>query len=161
MLTSGKIYETMKQGSGFFQHGHPYVGHPAACAAGVTVLNEIEDRDLLLQVREKGAKLRWALEDAFGQHPHIGNICSYGLFPGLELVEDRATKASLEPARKTAARIEREATANGSMCYPMGGTIDGRLGDHVLLAPPFIIQDSDIDEIVTKLGGALERAMKN
>ncbi len=159
MLASGKIYDAVRNGTGFFQHGHTYIGHPAACAAGVAVLNEIEDRDLLLQVREKGAKLRSALEAAFGQHPHVGNIRGRGLFQGLELVEDRATKAPLDPARKVAATIKREAMADGLMCYPMGGTIDGRRGDHVLLAPPFIIQDGDIDEIVEKLGGAIERAL--
>ncbi len=159
MLASGKIYDSVKEGSGFFQHGHTYIGHPTACAAGVAVLNEIEDRDLLLQVREKGAKLRAGLDAALGQHPHVGNIRGRGLFLGVELVEDRSTKAPLDPARKVAATIKREAMAGGLMCYPMGGTIDGRRGDHVLLAPPFIIQDSEIEEIVEKLGGAIDRAL--
>ncbi len=159
MLASSKIYEAVQKGSGFFQHGHTYIGHPAACAAGVAVLNEIDERDLLLQVREKGQKLRAALDATFGQHPHVGNIRGRGLFLGVELVEDRASKAPLDPARKVAATVKREAMAGGLMCYPMGGTIDGRLGDHILLAPPFIIQDAEIDEIVEKLGGAIDRAI--
>lgn len=159
MLASGKVYEAVQKGSGFFQHGHTYIGHPAACAAGVAVLNEIDERDLLLQVRQQGQKLHAALDAAFGQHPHVGNIRGRGLFLGVELVEDRATKAPLDPARKVAATVKREAMAGGLMCYPMGGTIDGRLGDHILLAPPFIIQDAEIEEIVEKLGGAIDRAL--
>ncbi len=159
MLASGKIYQAVTEGTGFFQHGHTYIGHPTACAAGVAVLNEIEDRDLLLAVREKGAKLRAGLEEAFGQHPHVGNIRGRGLFQGIELVEDRTSKEPLDPARKVAATIKKEAMDDGLMCYPMGGTIDGQRGDHILLAPPFIIQDSDITEIVEKLGGAIDRAL--
>ncbi len=159
MLTTGRIYRAFEEGSGFFQHGHTYIGHPTACAAGVAVLNEIEDRDLLLQVREKGASLKAQLEARLGQHPHVGDIRGRGLFLGVELVEDRASKAPFDPARKLAARIKKEAMADGLMCYPMGGTIDGRRGDHVLLAPPFIVQDSDIAEIVDKLSGAVERAL--
>ncbi|MBC6405701.1 MAG: aspartate aminotransferase family protein [Rhodospirillales bacterium] len=156
LLATGRIYEAIKFGSGFFQHGHTYVGHPTACAAGVAVLQEIEERDLLLQVRRQGAKLKNALEAALGQHTHVGNIRGRGLLLGVELVGDRSTKEPPDPARELAAHIKREAMDDGLLCYPMGGA----RGDHVLLAPPFILQDADIAEIVDKLGRAIDRALK-
>jgi len=159
LLCSQAIYDAIEAGSGFFQHGHTYIGHPTACAAGVAVLNEIEDRDLLLQVRSMGAALKSGLEARFGQHPQVGDIRGRGLFLGLELVEDRGTKAPLDPARKVAARIKSEAMGLGLMCYPMGGTVDGRTGDHVLLAPPFIVGEAEVAEIVDKLGQAVDRAL--
>ncbi|GAB5470105.1 MAG: aspartate aminotransferase family protein [Rhodospirillales bacterium] len=159
MLASGKIYDAVTGGSGFFQHGHTYVGHPAACAAGVAVLKEIEAQDLLPGVRAQGASLLAALRERLGDHSHIGEVRGRGLFLGVELVEDRESKAPLDPARKIAARIKAEAMADGLMCYPMGGSLDGRRGDHVLLAPPFIVEEADLEEIVDKLARAIDRAL--
>jgi adenosylmethionine-8-amino-7-oxononanoate aminotransferase len=159
MLVSDRIYEAIAQGSGFFQHGHTYMGHPVAAAAANAVLDEIEAHDLLARVREQGALLDRTLRDALGQHRHVGDIRGRGLFRGVELVEYRESKAPFDPARKLHARIKAEAFAAGLICYPMGGTIDGQRGDHVLLAPPFIIEDAQIDELVTKLSGAIDRAI--
>jgi hypothetical protein len=117
------------------------------------------DRDLLSRVREKGAMLDKALHATFGQHPHVGDIRGRGLFRGLELVEDRATKAPFEPGRKLHAKVKAAAMEEGLICYPAGGTIDGKHGDHILLAPPFIIEDAQIDELTSKLSTALERAL--
>lgn len=156
MLCSGEIYRTIEQGSGFFQHGHTYMGHPTSAAAGLAVLNEIETRDLLANVREKGEALDAALRERFGQHPHIGDIRGRGLFRGLEIVADRETKDAFDPAKSIAARLKKRAFSDGLMIYPMSGTIDGKHGDHVLLAPPYIIEDSHIEEIVDKLGAALD-----
>lgn len=159
MLCSGQIYAAIENGTGFFQHGHTYIGHPVATAAGLAVVRAILDRGLLARVNEMGGKLRAALDAKFGQHPHIGDIRGRGLFLGLELVEDRATKAPFDPARKLAARIKSEAFKAGLICYPMSGTIDGRSGDHVLLAPPFILNDAQVAELTDKLALAVERAL--
>ncbi|MGF1553872.1 MAG: aspartate aminotransferase family protein [Paracoccaceae bacterium] len=158
MLCSDDIYRAVERGSGFFQHGHTYIGHPTACAAGLAVLDEIEGRDLLAAVRERGGRLRAALEAAFGDHPHVGDIRGRGLFLGLELVEDRAAKRPFDPAHGVAATLKREAFARGLMVYPMGGTVDGRVGDHVLIAPPFVLEDTQIPEIVAPLAEALDAA---
>ena len=158
MLCSGEIYRTIEEGTGFFQHGHTYLGHPTACAAGVAVVGEIER--LLPHVREMGERLQSALEAAFGQHPAVGDIRGRGLFRGIELVADKETKAPFDPALGLAARIKKAAFANGLMVYPTGGTIDGRHGDHVLIAPPFIFEDAQISELVDKLSGALESSLK-
>lgn len=159
LLVQGRIYDAIAAGSGFFQHGHTYMGHAMAAAAANAVLAEIAERDLLTRVREQGAKLDGALRAALGQHAHVGDIRGRGLFRGVELVADRDTKAPFDPARKLHARIKAEAFEAGLICYPMGGTIDGQRGDHILLAPPFIIEDAQIDELVGKLAGAIDRAL--
>ncbi len=156
MLASRAIYDQIAHGSGAFQHGHTYIGHPVAAAAGHAVLTEIDSRDLVSRVRTIGAKLQDALERTFGEHPHIGDIRGRGLFLGLELVEDRDTKRPFPPERKLAAAIKSAAFDAGLICYPMSGTVDGKIGDHILLAPPFIMEEPQIDELVSKLAQALD-----
>ncbi len=160
MLCQRTIYEAIEAGSGSFQHGHTYHAHPLAAAAGHAVVSTMLDRNLLPRVREKGAMLDAALRATFGQHPHVGDIRGRGLFRGIELVEDRATKAPFDPARKLHARVKAAAMDEGLVCYPAGGTIDGKHGDHILLAPPFIIEDAQIEELVTKLSRGLETALR-
>jgi len=159
LLTSSAIYDAIAAGTGFFQHGHTYMGHAMAATAANAVLDEILGRDLLSRVRVQGDRLDAALRAEFGDHPHIGDIRGRGLFRGLELVQDRAGKTPFDPARGLAARIKKEAFAAGLICYPMSGTIDGQNGDHVLLAPPFIIEDAQIDELVGKLSTAIAGAL--
>lgn len=159
LLTSGAIYDAIAAGSGFFQHGHTYMGHAMAAAAANAVLDAIEGRDLLARVRERGATLDARLRARLGQHPNVGDIRGRGLFRGIELVADRETRAPFDPARRLHARIKAEAMAGGLICYPMGGTIDGVRGDHVLLAPPFIIEDTQIEELTDRLAGAIDRAL--
>ncbi|MFQ6777258.1 aspartate aminotransferase family protein [Cereibacter sphaeroides] len=159
LLVQGRIYDAIAAGSGFFQHGHTYMGHAMAAAAANAVLDEIEGRDLLQAVRRQGARLEALLQERLGQHPHVGDIRGRGLFRGIELVADRETKEPFDPARKLHARIKAEAFAGGLICYPMGGTLDGVRGDHILLAPPFIISNAELDELVDKLSGALDRAL--
>ncbi|EFF76161.1 aspartate aminotransferase family protein [Achromobacter piechaudii] len=160
VMAQGRIVDAMQQGSGFFQHGHTYLGHAVACAASLAV-QEVIHRDKLLQrVREQGAGLRQRLEQALGAHPNVGDIRGRGLFMGIELVQDRATKQTFDPTLSLHARIKREAMAQGLMVYPMGGTIDGRHGDHVLLAPPFIISDDELDQLTERLVGAIDTALK-
>ncbi|WP_390911780.1 aspartate aminotransferase family protein [Pseudosulfitobacter sp. SM2401] len=159
MLCSGKIYDAIETGSGFFQHGHTYVGHPTACAAALAVLSKLTDGGLVAQSALMGEKLQDALQQAFGQHPNIGDIRGRGLFCGIEIVEDRDTKRPFDPSRAIHKALKKATFEVGLACYPMGGTVDGQNGDHILLAPPFILQDSHIDEIVTKLETAIVRVL--
>ncbi|QHQ36566.1 aspartate aminotransferase family protein [Algicella marina] len=159
MLCSKQIFDAIADGSGFFQHGHTYVGHPTATAAGLAVVQEIESRDLIAQVRQRGHVLRSALEEAFGQHPNVGDIRGRGLFLGLELVADRQSKEPLDPAMKVAAQVKAAAFEAGLICYPMPGTVDGRKGDHILLAPPFIIEEAQVGELVEKLDTAMRAVL--
>lgn len=159
LLATAKIYDAIAAGTGFFQHGHTYMGHAVAAAGANAVLSEILDQDLLSHVRVQGEKLDAALHEAFGQHASVGDIRGRGLFRGIEIVADRDTKTPRDPGLKTAARIKKFAFDDGLICYPMSGTVDGVHGDHVLLAPPFIIEDAEIDELVGKLAGAVDRAL--
>ena len=159
MLCTSDIYDAIADGSGFFQHGHTYIGHPVAAAAGHAVVSAILDRGLVDRVKVQGDKLMARLQDRFGQHPHIGDLRGRGLFRGIELVEDRDSKAPFDPSRGIAGKIKKAAFEAGLICYPMAGTIDGRSGDHVLLAPPFIIEDAQLDELVDKLSGAIDAAL--
>lgn len=156
MLCSGRLYAAIEHGSGFFQHGHTYMGHATACAAGKAVLTTILQRQLVARVNVVGDKLMQALLAEFTDHPFVGDIRGRGLFQGIELVADKASKAPLSPALTTAKRVKAAAFELGLMCYPMSGTIDGERGDHILLAPPFIFEDSHIDELISKLKGALD-----
>lgn len=155
MLCTGKIYDAIAAGSGFFQHGHTYMGHPVATAASRAVVKAILGRGLLPKVRDQGARLKNELQNAFGQHPNVGDIRGRGLFLGLEFVEDRETMAPFDPKRGVAKNLKKHAFEAGLICYPMAGTIDGARGDHMLLAPPFIIDDAQIDEVVSKIDTAI------
>ena len=159
MLCSSAIYAVIENGSGFFQHGHTYLGHPMAAAAANAVLDVLIDQNLLSDVRPKGDALENLLHSKFNQHPHIGDIRGRGLFRAIELVEDRDTKAPFDPELKIAAKIKKSAQNNGLLCYPMSGTIDGKLGDHVLLAPPFVISNNELDELVHKLSVTIDQVI--
>lgn len=158
-LVSERIHDAIAQGSGFFQHGHTYIGHATACAAALAVQKTIEERGLLARVRSLGLDLQQRLQQAFGAHPHIGDIRGRGLFQGLELVAERDGKAPFPAEAKLHARIKKAAMQEGLLCYPMGGTLDGRRGDHILLAPPFILEEAQLDELVDKLQRAIDQAI--
>lgn len=148
MVSTSRIYDTIVSGSGFFQHGHTYIGHATACAAALAVQRTIAEEGLLANVQARGQQLRARLCEVLGDHPNIGDIRGRGLFVGVEFVADRATKATLDPAMKVHAKLKSAAMQNGLLIYPMGGTVDGERGDHVLFAPPFICTERDINRIV-------------
>jgi adenosylmethionine-8-amino-7-oxononanoate aminotransferase len=158
-LVARPIFEAIRDGSGFFQHGHTYMGHPLACAAALAVQETIAEEQLLGRVRLQGERLRALLAERFGAHPHVGEVRGRGLLQGLEFVADRASKQPFAPQHRLHARIKSAAMARGLLCYPMGGTLDGRAGDHLLLAPPFIVSDGELEEIVLRLGAAIDAAL--
>lgn len=157
-LLSAKIYEAFAAGSGLFQHGHTYICHPMACAAALAVQEVIARDRLLDNVKTKGDLLRRRLHERFGNHAHVGDIRGRGLLVGIELVEERASKAPFDPDQKIYAVVKHAAMDLGLAVYPAGGTIDGRRGDHILLAPPFIIDAATVDAIVERLGDAVDAA---
>jgi len=159
VLAQSELVEAMSVGSGFFQHGHTYLGHAIACAAALAVQQVIERDGLLLRVREAGERLEALLQKSLGSHTHVGDLRGRGLFWGVELVEDRKTKTPFDPQLKLHARIKREAFARGLMVYPMGGTVDGHYGDHILLAPPFISSDADLALVTERLREAIDSAL--
>lgn len=159
VLAQARIVEAFAKGSGFFQHGHTYLGHAVACAAALAVQRVIRRDGLLERVRRQGDALRERLHARFAQHPHVGDIRGRGLFQAIELVADRSSKQVFDPSLKLHAKIKQAAMDRGLMCYPMGGTIDGRAGDHVLLAPPFIVSDDELDQVVERLGEAVDASI--
>jgi adenosylmethionine-8-amino-7-oxononanoate aminotransferase len=160
VLARGALVERLRGGSGTFLHGHTYIGHPVAAAAALAVQKVIERDNLLAAVRARGETMRRLLHDAFGRHAHVGDIRGRGLFMALEIVRDRESKQPFDPDLKLHAHLKAHAMAHGLMVYPMGGTIDGVHGDHVLLAPPFIATDEDIAEIVARLADALTATLR-
>jgi adenosylmethionine-8-amino-7-oxononanoate aminotransferase len=159
VLLSGQIFDAFSKGSGFFQHGHTYMGHPMAAAASLAVQEVIRRDDLLANVVAMGGHLQRRMEERFANHHHVGDIRGRGLFRSVELVADRDSKAPFAAQSKLHAQVKREAMARGLMVYPMGGTIDGLNGDHVLLAPPFIVNEGQVDVIVDRLGDAIDAAI--
>ena len=158
-LVARHVFQAIHDGSGSFQHSHTYMGHPAACAGALAVQEVIDAEDLLANVRRRGEQLRAALDTAFGDHPHVGDIRGRGLFLALELVTDRATKTPFDPALKIHQRVKAAAMTNGLMVYPSGGTVDGVRGDHVLLAPPFIVDEALVTMIVDRLAASLAESL--
>ncbi|MDE2792248.1 MAG: aspartate aminotransferase family protein [Paracoccaceae bacterium] len=159
MLCSEDIYGAIASGSGAFEHGHTCLGHPVAAAAGHAVLTMIIEDDLPDRVMTAGRSLQSALADSFGKHPHVGDIRGRGLLRALELVSDRQTKTPFDPNRKLAPAIRKAALDAGLICYPISGTVDGVRGEHILLAPPYIITDAQVDELVGKLDQALSSVL--
>ena len=159
ILVHGSVIEALAAGSGGFMHGHTYQAHPMACAAAVAVQEVIQGEALLDNVRAMGAALEAGLTERLGNHAHVGDIRGRGLFWAVELVADRATKAPFDPALKLNERVKQEAYARGLGCYPMGGTIDGRQGDHVILAPPYNVTGDELEMIMDRFSAAVEAAL--
>ncbi len=159
VLIGKRVIDAIAAGSGFFQHGHTYIGHPVACAAALAVQKAFTRDGLIERCAHQGARLRAELDEAFSYHPFVGEVRGRGLFQAIELVADRSSKEPFDPALKLHAKVKRAAMELGLLCYPMGGTIDGARGDHVLLAPPFIISDDELDVLVERLVEAVDTAV--
>ncbi|PAN98638.1 aspartate aminotransferase family protein [Enterobacter cloacae] len=151
VLASEKIVSALQTGSGLFQHGHTYICHATAASAALAVQQVIERDNLLQAVRQQGDYLHNALREVLGELPHVGDTRGRGLFAGVELVRDKGNKTPFDPALKLHAAIKANCMSHGLMVYPMGGTIDGQYGDHILIAPPFIITPAQLDFVVDTL----------
>ena len=161
ILIHGRIVDAIRAGTGSFLHGHTYQAHPVACAAALEVQRTIRDDKLLANVQAMGAVLQVGLTERFGNHRHVGDIRGRGLFWAIELVQDRATRQVFDPERKINDRVKHKALARGLAVYPMGGTIDGVQGDHIIVAPPYICSADDIGRIVDRLGAAVDAALES
>jgi adenosylmethionine-8-amino-7-oxononanoate aminotransferase len=159
ILVQGRVIAAIREGSGGFMHGHTYQAHPMACAAALAVQEVIAEENLLANVNAMGALLEQGLTERLGNHRHVGDIRGRGLFWAIELVQDRGSKAVFDPALKINERVKREAYARGLGCYPMGGTIDGLRGDHVILAPPYNVTEEEVGMILDRFGAAVEAAL--
>lgn len=159
LLARSHVVDALRQKSGMFQHGHTYLGHPIASAAALAVQRVLQRDQLLNQVQARGAYLTKALRAAFDDHPYVGDIRGRGLFMAVELVEDRVSRDPFDHNKKLHAVIKQQAIHNGLLVYPMGGTIDGKSGDHVLVAPPFIVSEAEVDQIVALLKQSINESL--
>ena len=150
-IARAKIAETFAHTGKKNPHGHTYMGHANACAAGVAVLDVLDGENLINKVRQEGPNLQNNLRNAFGDHPNIGDIRGRGFFQALELVADKARKTPLKNPSQIAARIKNTAMQYGLICYPGAGRIEDGLSAHILLAPPFIAKPRHFEELVEKL----------
>ena len=160
ILIADRVVQALHNGSGGFLHGQTYQAHPVACAAALEVQRIIREDHLVDNVRRMGQRLETALTERFGNHRHVGDIRGRGLFWALEFVTDRGSKGVFDPSLKLNERVKAEGIARGVATYPMGGTIDGKQGDHVIVAPPYIVDEADINAIVERLGDAVDAALK-
>jgi adenosylmethionine-8-amino-7-oxononanoate aminotransferase len=159
MVASRRIWQAIRDGSGFLAHGHTYVAHTAACAGALAVQTAIREENLLENVNREGAHLMDALTERLGNHAHVGDIRGRGLFVGVEFVKNRAAKDPFDPAHRLHMRIKDEGLARGLVCYPMPGTVDGKRGDHIVLAPPYNVTPDQIEAIVGRFGDAVDAAI--
>lgn len=151
IIARNHVSEAIAKNPGGFAHGHTYIGHAISCAAGVAIQRCLDD-GLLASVSAKGKMLRQVLRDRFEDHPAVGNIRGRGLFAGIEFVANRRTKVAFPAEDKIPAKLKTAAMEHGLICYPGGGSVDGRQGAHLLLAPPFIAEDHHFEELADKLG---------
>lgn len=156
VLARAPIADAIEQAGGF-RHGFTYVGHPLATAAALAVQRVLVEERLVERCARQGERLRQWLRERFAAHPHVGDIRGRGLFMALELVADRDGQRPFDPAARVHARLRRTAQELGLIVYPSGGTIDGLRGDHVLLAPSFLVTDDELALAVERLGEAIDR----
>jgi len=156
ILVAARVIAALRDGSGGFMHGQTYQAHPVACAAALEVQRIIREQDLVGAAARKGTRLAALLTDRFGNHHQVGDIRGRGLFHALEFVQDRAARLPFDPARGIAEAVKQAALDRGLAIYPCTGTLDGMRGDHVILAPPYIVSDAELTEIVDKLGDAVD-----
>jgi adenosylmethionine-8-amino-7-oxononanoate aminotransferase len=154
-----EVYETVARGSSALKHGQTYNAHPVGCAAALAVQTVIREMSLLDRVQRAGEQLKTLLRERFGNHPNVGDIRGRGLLQAIELVADKSFKAPFDPALAVHQRAKAEAFARGLLIYPGGGTVDGRLGDHILLAPPYNVTDGELEMIVDTLSDTLDAVL--
>jgi len=156
VLVSRQIAEAFESGTGAFQHGFTYQAHPVATAAGNAVFDFIEAQELFERVSPAGKRLRSSLTQ-LEAHPNVGEIRGLGLFLGIEFVKDKSTREPFPREENIAEKIRQAALAENVLTYPSQGCVDGSRGDHVLLAPPFVLTPAESEIIARALGAALAR----
>lgn len=154
VLVSKRVTDTFAHGTGAFQHGFTYQAHPVSTAAGNAVLDYIEHKNLFIRVSPAAAELRAALAP-FASHPNVGEVRGLGLLLGVEFVQDQSTRAPFPKERNIAEQIRQAMLQQNVLVYPTQGCVDGLRGDHILLAPPFIVESSECAVIAE----AFERAL--
>jgi adenosylmethionine-8-amino-7-oxononanoate aminotransferase len=156
VLVAPRVVEAFERGSGVFQHGFTYQAHPVATAAGNAVLDYIESHNLFDCVQPAAEILRAELS-SLASHPNVGEIRGLGLLLGIEFVKNKSTREPFPNEDNVADRIRQAALDESILTYPTQGCVDGINGDHILLAPPFVISREEIAQIARTLHSALQK----
>ena len=159
LLCTNKLIALIRDNSGYFQHGHPFMGHAQAVPVSIATQKIIRSEGLLPKVVARGKTIRHGLRNALGEHPNVGDIRGRGMFIGVEFVVNKGSKESFDPASKIHRKIQKTAMEIGLLCYGMGGTVDGKRGDHILLAPPYNIDDVEEQELIEKFVDAVRQEL--
>jgi adenosylmethionine-8-amino-7-oxononanoate aminotransferase len=159
VVCTSEVYDAVARGSGTLKHGQTYNAHPVGCAAALAVQKVIQNQNLLSRVQAGGERLMQQLTFRFADHPNIGDIRGRGLLVAMELVADRQTKTPFDPGLAMHQRAKADAFDRGLLIYPSGGTIDGRNGDHILLAPPYNVTDEELDTIIDLLARTVDAVL--
>jgi adenosylmethionine-8-amino-7-oxononanoate aminotransferase len=160
VLVSGRIVEAFGHGSGIFQHGFTYQAHPVCTAAGNAVLDYLETHKLFERVASISKTLFGDLEP-LRSHPNVGDIRGMGLLIGIEFVRDKACREPFPPSHNIAERIRQTALEENVLTYPTQGCVDGWRGDHILLAPPFILNGEESALIARAIKFALAKVFSS
>lgn len=162
MMISQKVVKVLMKGSGLFIHGQTYQGMPVQAAAALEVLRIIQENKLMENVSKQGAYLEKRLKAVLGDHPNVGDIRGRGLFWGLEFVKDKVTKEPFDPELGVAQKILDLAISSefNMTVYPGTGTVDGVRGDHIILAPSYIVTEEDVEHIVKVVSAVVHNVFK-
>src|SRR5450631_4243918 len=156
VLVSARVVEAFERGSGAFYHGFTYQAHPVSTAAGNAVLDYLETHKLFERVDSISKTLRNDLAPLLA-HPHVGDIRGLGLLIGVEFVKDKKSREPFPPSQNIAERIRQAALEENVLTYPTQGCVDGLRGDHILLAPPFILSTEESALIARAIKSALAK----
>ena len=162
VMFSEKAIKVLSEGSGQFIHGQTYQGMPIQASAALEVLRTIEEEELLKNISKQGARLEKGLKDMLGDHPNVGDIRGKGLFWGIEFVKDKGTKEPLDPELGVAQKILDLAISPefNMTVYPGTGTVDGVRGDHIIIAPSYLVTEKDVDHIVKVVSAVIHKVFK-
>jgi adenosylmethionine-8-amino-7-oxononanoate aminotransferase len=155
MIVREPVYRAIAEGSGVFVHGFTYGGHPPSVAAGAAVLRYVEEHGLVENAAARGRHLERRL-DPLRSRRMVGDIRGKGLMWGVEFVRDRSTKQPFDRGLRVAERVGESAFSRGLIIYPGSGNVDGVRGDQILIGPPLVITDAEIDRLVEMLADAID-----
>lgn len=159
-IYSDKVSEAIVAAHGAPMTGHTFTGHTACCAAGIAAQKIVARDKLVERVAANEARLKKMIADALSGVEAVGDIRGRGYFIGTELVADRKTRKPFDASHKLYMKIRQQALANGLICYPVGGNVDGVNGDVVILAPPYNSSDSELGEMVDKMATSIHQVLK-
>jgi len=157
----GSDVESIRQVYGDFNHGGTFSHHAVGAAAALATLDYLEQHDLIRRAAEMGALLGDRLHQRLDDLPAVGDVRGMGMVWAVEFVSDRETRSPYPRGAHLADRLCARCMELGALFYPGHGTVDGQLGDHLLVAPPFTVTEQEVDTIVDLLREAIRQVVRD